>query len=582
MLRLKIILYFIYFCIKLWVKPWRFFQLNAKYFNDEKGIFSKYEIEQLIADKWRLKSCLINNNTDIIETLKWFKFPVFFKPEWSQNSHWVKLFHCTKDLKEYIFKLKSFSSNYIIQEASKYKREYELCYSIDPKNQKDILLHSIVESKNPYKKKNYVNGIHTNTFYREVLWKINDGSKEKIKKYISEIWDFKLARIWFKTDSLESFIKWNFQIFEINIFLPMPLLLLAENINKNDKEIFLKKWSKNLVELSKNIPEKYNKPIFFRKMLIHYKIKINNNNYMKAFKRFIYKFVEDKFLQGCSDYNSLEVRKSCRSKEQARNMFKKHNVPHAKGTIFFNPYKAYKFVKKHWFPVCIKPNVWWYSRWSYFPINTWKDFWFACFLVKIWWPTSVIEKYLLWKNYRVVVTKTWWVEIVMQRYPSFVVWDGIKTISDLIDIENKIRSDMKLSPVIHLIEKNKRTKDFLKKQWLTLNSVLEKERKTFLFHRVSLAPWGILETINISKITKKNKEIFLKILDSFDSNIFWIDVIMEKGISIDYDKQKCIFLEVNSRPYLKMHEFPRYWKVPNMNKIYANLERLEIKDRWIF
>ena len=337
-----------------------------------------------------------------------------------------------------------------------------------------------------------------------------------------------------------------------------------------------------MVELSKNIPEKYNKPIFFRKMLIHYKIKINNNNYMKAFKRFIYKFVEDKFLQGCSDYNSLEVRKSCRSKKQARDMFKKHNVPHAKGTIFFNPYKAYKFVKKYSFPVCIKPNVWWYSRWSYFPINTWKDFWFACFLVKIWWPTSVIEKYLLWKNYRVVVTKTWWVEIVMQRYPSFVVWDGIKTISDLIDIENKIRSDMKLSPVIHLIEKNKRTKDFLKKQWLTLNSVLEKERKTFLFHRVSLAPWGILETINISKITKKNKEIFLKILDSFDSNIFWIDVVMEKGISIDYDKQKCIFLEVNSRPYLKMHEFPRYWKVPNMNKIYANLERLEIKDRWIF
>jgi glutathione synthase/RimK-type ligase-like ATP-grasp enzyme len=33
---------------------------------------------------------------------------------------------------------------------------------------------------------------------------------------------------------------------------------------------------------------------------------------------------------------------------------------------------------------------------------------------------------------------------------------------------------------------------------------------------------------------------------------------MESGIDIDFDKQKTIFLEVNSRPFLKMHEYPRY------------------------
>jgi hypothetical protein len=37
--------------------------------------------------------------------------------------------------------------------------------------------------------------------------------------------------------------------------------------------------------------------------------------------------------------------------------------------------------------------------------------------------------------------------------PSFVIGDGEKTISTLIDEENKIRRDMELTPVIHEIEK---------------------------------------------------------------------------------------------------------------------------------
>ncbi len=78
-----------------------------------------------------------------------------------------------------------------------------------------------------------------------------------------------------------------------------------------------------------------------------------------------------------------------------------------------------------------------------------------------------------------------------------------------------------------------------------------------MYHRVSLAPGGVLETIDVDTITPKNKALFIKIIDLFEANIFGIDVIMEKGIDVDYDKQKTIFLEVNSRPYLKMHNFPR-------------------------
>jgi len=286
-------------------------------------------------------------------------------------------------------------------------------------------------------------------------------------------------------------------------------------------------------------------------------------------------------MDGCSNYNPRSVRRASRSKKQAREMFKEHNIPHAQGTTFLSPYTAYRFVKEHGFPVCIKPNVGGYSRGSYFPITNWKEFWHAIIWVKIWWPVSVIETYLLWKNYRVVATKNS-IDIAMERMPSFVIWDGEKTISTLIDEENKIRRDMELTPVIHEIEKKWVVKKHLKKYGKTFSYIPKNKEKVVLFHRVALAPGGILENIDLKTITPKNKELFLKILDLFDSNIFGIDVIMEKGIETDYDKQQTIFLELNSRPYLKMHHVPRYGKTPDLRAMYKKLDSLSITDKDTF
>ena len=197
------------------------------------------------------------------------------------------------------------------------------------------------------------------------------------------------------------------------------------------------------------------------------------------------------------------------------------------------------------------------------------------FFVKLWWPTSVVEEYLLWKNYRVVATK-WSVDIAMQRYPAFVIWNWKKTISELIDDENKVRVSMDLLPIIHEIEKSQKIKKHIKKQWLTFDSVLENNKKIELYHRVSLAPGGVLETVEISDITEKNKELFINIIDMFDANIFGIDVIMEKWIEVDFDKQKCIFLEVNSRAYLKMHSKPRYGKPADLAHLEEKLSKIEI------
>jgi D-alanine-D-alanine ligase-like ATP-grasp enzyme len=302
---------------------------------------------------------------------------------------------------------------------------------------------------------------------------------------------------------------------------------------------------------------------------------------MKTLNKIIYSWISKRFMNGCSDYNTLTVRKNCRTKLQARNAFAALTIPHAEGQRFFNPLQAVRFVKKHGFPVVIKPNVSGYSRGSHFPITNYRELWQAALAVKIWWPTSIIETYLKGKNYRIVVVKN---EImsVIRRYPPFIVGNGHSTIAGLIDTENEIRKQMGLFPVIHPIAKNNRIKRFLKKQGLDFESVPRQGQQVELFNKIALAPGGVVETIDKEKIAPANKALFLKLLSAFDASIFGIDVIFEKGIEHDYSSQRCIFLELNSRPYLKMHDYPRFGGKPNLDRYYQQLNAIELADSGVF
>ena len=282
-------------------------------------------------------------------------------------------------------------------------------------------------------------------------------------------------------------------------------------------------------------------------------------------------------MAGCSNYNSLAVRKASRSKRQAREMFARHDIPHAKGTLFLNPWTAHRFAKEHGFPLCIKPNVSGFSRGSHFPINNFRELWKAALWVKVWWPTSVVEQYLLGANYRVLATPDAMVSVI-RRYPPFVDGNGQDSIAKLIDDENDIRETMGLHPTIYPIAKSRDTVAYLEKQGLTLDSVPEKDQRIYTFNRVALAPGGVVEVIDQSTIPPANQALFLKVLEIFDAKLFGIDVIFEKGIEIDYREQRCIFLEVNSRPYTRMHSVPRFGQVENLDTFYKEMDELSIAD----
>jgi len=298
---------------------------------------------------------------------------------------------------------------------------------------------------------------------------------------------------------------------------------------------------------------------------------------MKSIKAAIYSWVSQKYMAGCSNYNSLAVRKASRSKRQAREMFAQHNIPHAKGALFINPFKAHRFAKEHGFPLVIKPNVSGFSRGSHFPINNFKELWKAALMVKVWWPSSIVEQYLLGANYRVLATDEDMVSVI-RRYPPFIDGNGTDTIDKLIDTENAVREEMGLHPTIYPISKSPQVVGYLKRQGLSLASVPADAERIYLFNRVALAPGGVVEIIDQESIPAVNRELFLKIIKAFDAKLFGIDVIFEKGIDVPFSDQQCIFLEVNSRPYTRMHDFPRYGSKENLDDFYAAMDALVIAD----
>ena len=302
---------------------------------------------------------------------------------------------------------------------------------------------------------------------------------------------------------------------------------------------------------------------------------------MRKLKSLLYAWISEKYMHGCSNYNSVDVRRGCRSKAQGRAIFAKNDVPHARGLIFLWPWTAHAFAKQYGFPLVIKPNVSGYSRGSYFPINDFKSLYKAIFWAKVWWPTTVIEQYLKGSNYRVLTTDHSFISVI-RRYPPFVIGNGRDTIEELIDAENAVRKQMNLHPTIFPIAKSDQVKTHLKKQELGLESIPEEGDQIELFYRVALAPGGVVEIIDQASIPDVNRDLFFNVVKMFDANVLGIDVIFEKGIEIPYSEQKCIFIEVNSRPYMKMHYFPRYGEAEDLGAALAELEHLEIPDKDIF
>jgi len=267
LIRFLLIFWFIYYSIHHRISPWRFFQLNAPYFNPEKGIFSKLDIDRCIPAVWRLPQSSVNSN--FTPTV----FPVFFKPEWGQNSHGIFRVDNLKEFQTGCRRVVHKEMDYIVQEAAAELREFEIFYIRSASKQNQHATLSITEVINTGDDSFPINGIYNkNTVYHNCTTKFSSMELELLWEQLKTICPYRIARIGLRTNSREDFLAGRFHIIEINLFLPMPLSLLDRKIRWTEKIDFIKKAMEHAAQAVKSIPEEQkNESIFWKNLAAQFR-----------------------------------------------------------------------------------------------------------------------------------------------------------------------------------------------------------------------------------------------------------------------------------------------------------------------
>jgi hypothetical protein len=258
---------YLYACFRLRALPWNFFQLNGGYFNEAKGIFSKLEMDNHIPDRWRLEQHLFDR--DVVPE----RFPVFLKPEWGQNSVGIVRIDNRSEYLAFAHHAGRTAMPYIVQQAATGRKEYEVYYLRSPELPNDFAILSITRTLNNREVRHPINSIHNpDTSYRDITPSFSARELRGIWGYLRTMGNFRMARVCLKADSKEDLLRGIFQVVEINLFLPMPLVLLAENVTAAKKGQLIGEIMTATARLVKNLPRnETGKSIFFRKMKAHYR-----------------------------------------------------------------------------------------------------------------------------------------------------------------------------------------------------------------------------------------------------------------------------------------------------------------------
>lgn len=260
-----IILTYIACCLRVGAAPWKFFQLNARYFSNEQGIFSKLAIDALIPDRWRLSQLLDDGS------IKPIRYPVFMKPEWGQNAHGI---HRADNLDElqairHLLQQNACEQQYILQEGAPGSREFEI-FSIDVS--KNDGLHDVVtvtEAVNTTETNPINSKYNKNTRYVDISEHFSTNQLTTIAQHLDEVGRFAISRMSVRADSFESLVAGRFHVIEVNLFLPMPINLLDDSYSWHIRFKFIRHAMMSLALATKAIKPVEKPPAIFTRMMLY-------------------------------------------------------------------------------------------------------------------------------------------------------------------------------------------------------------------------------------------------------------------------------------------------------------------------
>jgi len=256
------------FCVRFATRPCKYFQLNARFFDRDAGIFSKRGIDELIPPAWKLAQ-FVDDGARQPQS-----YPVFVKPEWSQNARGV----CRADDADALRRIRAHlragrtTVKYLIQEAAVERREYEIFSIRAPERRGDqpprYAVLTVTEVCNA-REAHPVNSIYNpNTRYVEITDSFTDAQREQLWRIVQRIGDFAISRVSVRADSVDDLLRGQLHVIEVNLFLPMPINLLDARRSTAAVFALAITYMRHLALATKHRPrDSQTRPVFIKSML---------------------------------------------------------------------------------------------------------------------------------------------------------------------------------------------------------------------------------------------------------------------------------------------------------------------------
>jgi cyanophycin synthetase len=242
------------------------------------------------------------------------------------------------------------------------------------------------------------------------------------------------------------------------------------------------------------------------------------------------------------------------NKEETKRLLQDAAIPVAKGTCISKIEYLEDAVKSIGFPLVFKPLDGNHGKGASINVKTMEEAHEAYDHAKKYSRKIIIEKFVTGFDFRILVINNKFIAAAL-REPAHVIGDGVSTIQQLIDTENKDpRRGYGHENVLTEISIDKETTDQLNKKNYTLETILAKGDLCYLKGTANLSTGGTSTDVT-DLVHPHNIFICERISRVIGLDICGID-IMAKNLSDPLEQTGGVVLEVNAAPGFRMHLAP--------------------------
>lgn len=242
------------------------------------------------------------------------------------------------------------------------------------------------------------------------------------------------------------------------------------------------------------------------------------------------------------------------NKEQTKRMLDNASIPVAKGSICVDQEDLKNTIDKIGYPIVLKPLDGNHGKGASINVTTWDDAVEGLAHAQKYSRRVIVEKFITGFDFRLLVINNRLVAAA-QRVPAHVKGDGVHTLEQLIELENRDpRRGYGHENVLTEIAVDRDTLDLLAKKAYTLETVPAADEIVYLKSTANLSTGGT--SIDVTDMVHP-ENIFLaeRIARVIGLDVCGID-IMAANLTQPLKENGGVVLEVNAAPGFRMHLAP--------------------------